>query len=163
MGARPHSLELHHPSQPSISTNQDYTTAADNSIAGPSYEVILTRPSRDSSTFMGLAPDQGRHLQQHPREGADILDMLPRPTLRTQKKPHYSKKGRNQRIEKERQRAINIFRHPPLTPALLPEHRYCSIDGIVKPYRTHHCRNCGTVGFHVLSFALEAPNAFSHT
>ena len=36
-------------------------------------------------------------------------------------------------------------RRPQLTPVLHPEHRYCSQDEIVKPFRTHHCRACGTV------------------
>jgi palmitoyltransferase len=30
-------------------------------------------------------------------------------------------------------------------PVLDPAHRYCNRDGIMKPYRAHHCRNCGTV------------------
>ncbi|KAI6148075.1 DHHC palmitoyltransferase-domain-containing protein [Pisolithus tinctorius] len=37
-----------------------------------------------------------------------------------------------------------ISRRPPTTPILLPENRYCSRCKIVKPYRTHHCRACGT-------------------
>jgi palmitoyltransferase len=36
-------------------------------------------------------------------------------------------------------------RHPPTKPVLLPENRYCSKDGIIKPPRAHHCRACGTV------------------
>ena len=36
-------------------------------------------------------------------------------------------------------------RRPQLAPVLHPEHRYCSQDEIVKPFRTHHCRACGTV------------------
>jgi hypothetical protein len=35
-------------------------------------------------------------------------------------------------------------RLPPTTPVLLPEWRYCKTCEIVKPYRTHHCRACGT-------------------
>ncbi|KAI6101770.1 DHHC palmitoyltransferase-domain-containing protein [Pisolithus croceorrhizus] len=37
-----------------------------------------------------------------------------------------------------------ISRRPPATPILLPENRYCSRCKIVKPYRAHHCRACGT-------------------
>ena len=36
-------------------------------------------------------------------------------------------------------------RNPPTTPILLPEYRYCSRDEIVRPFRAHHCRACGTV------------------
>ncbi|EIW76567.1 zf-DHHC-domain-containing protein [Coniophora puteana RWD-64-598 SS2] len=35
-------------------------------------------------------------------------------------------------------------RRPPTTPILNPEYRYCSRDKIMKPYRCHHCRACGT-------------------
>ncbi|RXW18095.1 hypothetical protein EST38_g7766 [Candolleomyces aberdarensis] len=37
-----------------------------------------------------------------------------------------------------------IARRPPTTPVLEPLHRYCDKDGFLKPYRAHHCRNCGT-------------------
>jgi len=36
-------------------------------------------------------------------------------------------------------------RRPPTTPVLVDEYRYCSRDELIKPYRTHHCRTCGTV------------------
>lgn len=43
-------------------------------------------------------------------------------------------------------RGDSLSRCPPTTPILLPENRYCFRCKIVKPYRTHHCRICGTVG-----------------
>ncbi len=36
-------------------------------------------------------------------------------------------------------------RRPPTVRVLDTEFRYCSRDELVKPYRTHHCRTCGTV------------------
>ena len=36
-------------------------------------------------------------------------------------------------------------RRPPTAPVLDEEFRYCSRDERIKPYRTHHCRTCGTV------------------
>ena len=36
-------------------------------------------------------------------------------------------------------------RRPPNTRVLDAEYRYCSRDELVKPFRTHHCRTCGTV------------------
>jgi hypothetical protein len=36
-------------------------------------------------------------------------------------------------------------RRPATTPILRPEYRYCGRDEIIKPYRAHHCRMCGTV------------------
>ncbi|KAJ7574053.1 DHHC palmitoyltransferase-domain-containing protein [Mycena floridula] len=49
---------------------------------------------------------------------------------------------------------IAYSRGPPTTPVLLPEHRYCARDEIVKPYRSHHCRICGTC---VLKFDHHCP------
>lgn len=50
---------------------------------------------------------------------------------------------RQQRNEKEKK--ITVRRRPSSLPVLHPAHRYCYHDQIVKPYRAHHCRNCGTV------------------
>ena len=36
-------------------------------------------------------------------------------------------------------------RRPPTAPVLDDEYRYCLRDELIKPYRTHHCRTCGTV------------------
>lgn len=41
-------------------------------------------------------------------------------------------------------------RTPPTTPILLPEYRYCHRDGVIKPFRAHHCRACGTVCLSIL-------------
>jgi len=35
-------------------------------------------------------------------------------------------------------------RVPSASPVLLPEYRYCFRDELVKPFRAHHCRACGT-------------------
>jgi len=37
-----------------------------------------------------------------------------------------------------------VARQPPNSPILRPEYRYCGRDEIVKPFRAHHCRICGT-------------------
>jgi palmitoyltransferase len=65
-----------------------------------------------------------------------------------QKKKRNSLK-RSRPSEKEKPR-IHVDRRPSTVPVLLPEHRYCGLDEIVKPYRTHHCRTCGTVRFWVV-------------
>jgi hypothetical protein len=36
-------------------------------------------------------------------------------------------------------------RQPGTNPILRDEYRYCTRDELLKPYRTHHCRICGTV------------------
>ncbi|KAJ7603217.1 DHHC palmitoyltransferase-domain-containing protein [Mycena polygramma] len=45
-------------------------------------------------------------------------------------------------------------RFPPTTAPLLPPHRWCSRCSIVKPYRAHHCRICGTC---ILKFDHHCP------
>ncbi|KAJ6578712.1 DHHC palmitoyltransferase-domain-containing protein [Mycena vulgaris] len=45
-------------------------------------------------------------------------------------------------------------RFPPTTAPLLPPHRWCARCAIVKPYRAHHCRVCGTC---VLKFDHHCP------
>ncbi|EKM75385.1 hypothetical protein AGABI1DRAFT_46537 [Agaricus bisporus var. burnettii JB137-S8] len=47
-----------------------------------------------------------------------------------------------------------VPRRPVGRPALHPVYRYCARDGIVKPHRAHHCRNCGTC---VLKFDHHCP------
>lgn len=50
-----------------------------------------------------------------------------------------------QKTKPKKKREICVRRRPSTLPVLHPAHRYCYRDQIVKPYRTHHCRNCGTV------------------
>ncbi|KAJ7750903.1 DHHC palmitoyltransferase-domain-containing protein [Mycena metata] len=45
-------------------------------------------------------------------------------------------------------------RFPPTTAPLLPPHRWCKRCSIVKPYRAHHCRICGTC---ILKFDHHCP------
>ncbi|TFK36057.1 DHHC palmitoyltransferase-domain-containing protein [Crucibulum laeve] len=52
-------------------------------------------------------------------------------------------KEKHGKQEKTTRRA-SVSRRPSTTPVLLPGHRYCLKDEIVKPYRTHHCSDCGT-------------------
>ncbi|KAI5831016.1 hypothetical protein K523DRAFT_301437 [Schizophyllum commune Tattone D] len=51
---------------------------------------------------------------------------------------------RSKREAKEMERALHIARRPPPIPFLREEQRYCTRCRIVKPYRAHHCRACGT-------------------
>ncbi|KAJ7896931.1 hypothetical protein B0H13DRAFT_2338029 [Mycena leptocephala] len=51
---------------------------------------------------------------------------------------------------RDREGRIPRGRFPPTAP-LLPPHRWCSRCSIVKPYRAHHCRTCGTF---FLNFSL---------
>lgn len=53
----------------------------------------------------------------------------------------------NKRLKKAQLMEAQLHRLPPTTPVLQPLHRFCLTDGLVKPYRTHHCRSCGTVSY----------------
>jgi palmitoyltransferase len=68
---------------------------------------------------------------------------IPEPAPSEQRQKNKNSK-RSRTIEKEKPR-VHVERRPWTTPILRPEHRYCGLDEIVKPYRTHHCRACGTV------------------
>ncbi|KAJ7896926.1 zf-DHHC-domain-containing protein [Mycena leptocephala] len=54
---------------------------------------------------------------------------------------------------RDRDGRIPRGRFPPTAP-LLPPHRWCSCCSIVKPYRAHHCRTCGTC---ILKFDHHCP------
>ncbi|KAF5376746.1 hypothetical protein D9615_007891 [Tricholomella constricta] len=88
------------------------------SIGGPSYENI---PTGSSQVYSATAPSPSGN------GNGSSIPVKPAPIPAKEKTP-----------------ADYISRRPPLTPILRPEHRYCGIDEIVKPYRTHHCRSCGT-------------------
>lgn len=66
---------------------------------------------------------------------------------KTLKVPKWKSKtsATNKRLEKAKLMEAQLHRQPPTTPVLQPLHRYCLTDGLVKPYRAHHCRSCGTV------------------
>ena len=59
-----------------------------------------------------------------------------------------STKRQEKWMERERElQNLNVTRRPPTIAVLQPVHRYCNTDEILKPYRAHHCRVCGTVSF----------------
>lgn len=135
-----HDLEIgglsQHRSHPSFSTNQSHDLNASATIGGPSYENIPMR--RNDHPNEADRP----HVQE---PSAGVLDALPHPTTRLTDAPVKLKSEAHHTETKTPK--PKVFRRPPMVPVLLPEHRYCSIDEIVKPYRAHHCRNCGTVCF----------------
>ncbi|KAG6899623.1 hypothetical protein C0993_008565 [Termitomyces sp. T159_Od127] len=98
------------------------------SIAGPSYETIPARaPAKGPPKPVA---DNGTASEEKTEE--DSKNSLP------PRKPELV-------YTRHKDAGDYLHRRPPATPILRPEHRYCAIDRIVKPYRTHHCRNCGTV------------------
>ncbi|KAF8890744.1 DHHC palmitoyltransferase-domain-containing protein [Infundibulicybe gibba] len=100
-------------------------------------KVTLTAPGFAKDTMLPRHSDPRE--QQHTRGvNVGVLDTLPHPVTALAK----------------RTPGPRVPRRPSMTPVLLPEYRYCSRDGIVKPFRAHHCRNCGTC---VLKFDHHCP------
>ncbi|KAF8064338.1 DHHC palmitoyltransferase-domain-containing protein [Lyophyllum atratum] len=96
------------------------------SIGGPSYENIPARAPTNAPESSLNANLNSNGVGKGTRDTNNIPTQ-PTPTYGREKSP-----------------AEYISRRPPKTPILCPHHRYCAIDEIVKPYRTHHCRSCGT-------------------
>ncbi|KAG5645126.1 hypothetical protein DXG03_006843 [Asterophora parasitica] len=104
------------------------------SIGGLHYENISAHSQPRTSTT--IAPPSSSHngplnghANGHGHANGDAANKIPpKPTP----------------APREKAPVDYISRKPPLSPVLLPERRYCELDGIVKPYRTHHCRSCGT-------------------
>ncbi|KAG5637705.1 hypothetical protein H0H81_003561 [Sphagnurus paluster] len=98
------------------------------SIAGPSYENLTSsgpRPTPDFPPFQMPANTNGNN------HGHANFDRLSEPAP-------------GAAAIQEKSLGDGISRRPSLKPVLRPEQRYCPYDEIVKPYRTHHCRTCGT-------------------
>lgn len=94
---------------------------------------------------------------------AGVLDTIPRPVgsdgLAAMGPAPSNARSRQQTKREEdwarRRMEANVMRRPPTAPVLLSAHRYCYRDEVVKPFRAHHCRNCGTVSASLLSVDVE--------
>ncbi|KAF8625864.1 hypothetical protein AX15_005159 [Amanita polypyramis BW_CC] len=138
-----------HKTEPSLSTSIGTRYSRTESVGGPSYEDILLRTGMDRSSHI--------HTQTQPQSepnAADVAavtatatpvdDSLPTPVVSpspAQRKLRKFFRPTGWRYSKPK---VYVTRRPPSGAVLLPENRYCSRDGIAKPYRTHHCRHCGT-------------------
>ncbi|KAH9477093.1 Palmitoyltransferase PFA3 [Psilocybe cubensis] len=144
----------------------------ENGLAGPSYEDLLKRDAAQESNagiLDSISPPKPALLSNskslsstspvlnsfatvtshQPEEGSSNSlnpPIKPEPlrssTRALNSTPSAQRKKEMEEIE--RLEALNVTRKPPTTPVLQPVHRYCIRDGIVKPYRSHHCRICGT-------------------
>ena len=116
-----------------------------------------TSPAPTSTTVMS---DQQR--QPHPSFNIDSRLKLKKPKPLSPSVTPVSTKRQQKWMERERVlQSLNITRRPPTTAVLQPVHRYCNTDEILKPYRAHHCRVCGTVSFsfqHVLLLRVQLNN-----
>ncbi|KAJ6625954.1 DHHC palmitoyltransferase-domain-containing protein [Mycena sp. CBHHK59/15] len=108
-------------------------------IGGPSYEQLNQPSTPPAAHIQGTAlPLPEATLNPAPQNGRLGSPPPPNPS-----------RWKNQRREGPR-----MGRFPPTTPMLLPQHRWCTKCEILKPYRAHHCRVCGTC---VLKFDHHCP------
>jgi palmitoyltransferase len=148
----------------------------ESGLAGPSYEDLLRRdgqsmPEAQETSARNLnaiavpKPAPGApastspvptssttaasHQQQNqPPSPINSKLKLKKPRPLSPSVTAVSTKRQEKWVERERRlQSLNITRRPPTIAVLQPVHRYCSNDEILKPYRTHHCRICGTVSF----------------
>lgn len=98
-----------------------------------------------------------------------LVDRTPPPSPATSRVPHHRQEqmdsfrrvdgrhvpsGEAMRLQNEDDLPPPLYsRRPPTARVLDEDHRYCSRDELVKPYRTHHCRTCGTVSERFLLYS----------
>jgi palmitoyltransferase len=97
--------------------------------------------------------EEGTKKEAEPQLAVGVSDVTPWASLNGEAtlagnsvgEPQSKDIGRKASKSSRKKPSTHITRRPPTTAVLLPAHRYCSKDEIVKPYRAHHCRACGTV------------------
>ena len=145
-------------------------------LAGPSYEDLLRRDElrrseaqeRNTGTLHSISAPKPAAITT-PISASSTLGAPAPPTALNTK---LSKKGGSVRpltghdsrlVRIQRLMALHIARRPPSTPVLDPVHRYCTVDQIIKPYRSHHCRICGTVSVLVYRFNVHYLTHIPHS
>ncbi|GBE86951.1 hypothetical protein SCP_1001950 [Sparassis crispa] len=90
--------------------------------------------------------DDARHTGVLPPVTETHAARLPKARTEANGNAHmqYQHPPRVHNKDSKAKRMPRYTRKVPKTPVLLPEHRYCSRDGFIKPLRAHHCRVCGT-------------------
>ncbi|KAF5329456.1 hypothetical protein D9619_009102 [Psilocybe cf. subviscida] len=135
------------------STNNNGTasgsdTTHSHTVVSPHTHVRTQSSSSPLSATQTIAPPAATHRRSS-NAGANKLVRKDYPTLNhtdTQGQS-YSSQNENQTQKKQKrsreEKEMYLNRRPSATPVLLPAHRYCGTEGLVKPYRAHHCRMCG--------------------
>ncbi|PFH50212.1 hypothetical protein AMATHDRAFT_145711 [Amanita thiersii Skay4041] len=120
-----------HKNEPSLSTTLESRLSPVDSVRGHSYEEILLRSGTEMTNS---------HAEEQRDSSVGVQDT--NPASATVEKPvrkrHCWFMGNPSRPR------TYVSRRPPTTAVLLAENRYCARDSVIKPYRAHHCRNCGT-------------------
>ena len=146
-----------HRTEPSASLSLENNHSRTDGVAGPSYEDILLRtdanrpvthaqPEIQSYEDILLRTDADRPVTHtQPEIQSEATDIAPPSAISVasaKKKPRKLLQLGRQNPPRPK---VYISRQPPTSAALLPENRYCLKDELVKPFRAHHCRHCGTV------------------
>lgn len=102
-----------------------------------------SNPSGSNTSPVGASSTSNTPLSEQRQQTTSVLKKTKVPSnYNTVAPPAKDPK----RVEREqRLESLNVTRRPPPISVLQPVHRYCTVDQIIKPYRTHHCRACGTV------------------
>ncbi|TFK71228.1 zf-DHHC-domain-containing protein [Pluteus cervinus] len=143
-----------HQPQPSFSTNLSHGRHRSESIGGPSYEAMTMHenddnPEGQSSKNTLTNPPHLLHQQKSDQMMNTFDDIPPLPEEAPEASTPVTTDSRDARLDQvlkvpSIKRRPHISRRPSSTPILRPEHRYCSRDELIKPFRAHHCRACGT-------------------
>ncbi|KAJ3509619.1 hypothetical protein NLJ89_g5124 [Agrocybe chaxingu] len=110
-------------------------------------ERLATEPPQRSPTSSETMASPQQHHHHHGQSfsiSSKVKLKKPRPD-----DPSVSSAS-SARQEKKQREHDALQRRPPTTAVLQPAHRYCTTEQIVKPYRAHHCRVCGTGSGNVL-------------
>ena len=134
-------------------------------LAGPSYEDLTKRnasivdkpilgPVQKTSTTVSASETQRSNTFKPAFPSTTVLPSSPngKPDLAFEennlKLPNWkSDASTSKHLKKAQLMEAQLHRQPPTTAVLQPLHRYCLRDGLVKPYRAHHCRSCETVSW----------------
>jgi len=121
-----------------------FPTDAEDARQSSVKSILQTQKPQPLSPQLAASPSEpGKLRRKLPQSDAEREARLAERRMRKQ-----------EQLE-QRLAAKNVRRKPPQTPVLLPVHRYCDVDQLLKPFRTHHCRICGTVRLQRPSFGFD--------
>ncbi len=145
-----------HRSEPSIPDNG--YSRSDTGVGGPSYENILLHNTSGDRT----RPATATPTLTHPERQSEATETHPPSAFSASSAQAAKSQSRKHLLGRQTppRPKVYIARRPPTSGTLLPENRYCHEDEIVKPFRSHHCRHCGTVSrFFFLFLEFDAHRA----
>ncbi|KAF8660702.1 hypothetical protein AX16_001569 [Volvariella volvacea WC 439] len=127
------------------SSSNTHTQKPIDDIGGASYEDMTARFSAEEAAIPQFAPTGDRSSLEGQFSRSPKISTTTMPTEPTMNaSPLNTALGKLKKHSKAQKQRPYIARRAPTFPNLMPENRYCVVDKIIKPARTHHCRTCGT-------------------